>query len=592
MSHFTASKERSTSVTPHAWLKVGSQMGDLCNHWAKRGDIIAYVGPEAGSGAPACFKPLIAEMEVNTVAAFGDSAKPQYIGDFSDRETQFDYPIAAGAILHEAMHARHSRWPIEDLGKHKNKNEAKLVELFEETRIEARGVEHYPENRSFLRACALHIVIGDVKESDILSGGVMGLSQLMLLTLARVDAGVLEDEDVELIRDKATEYLGKPLLKKLRQLWRTAQAHRSDHLWSPLLKLAKEWIRLLEEAGHDTKPDEVPEELLAMLAEIMGGMPEMADETESEARSEGTIQIVMEIAEEEAKEREAAMRESREHGEAASRVFDKTTGYSGTRTSGSRKIEDRDPQPAERAAAITVAKQFEKARYRDRVTVTRSSAMPPGRLRGGAAVQAAAVRAQGRVPTAEPWRTRRRYHTEDPNLTVGVMVDISGSMGSAMQPMATTAWVMSEAVRRIQGRTAMIYYGSGVFPTLRPGEHLERVSVYTAPDGTERFEEAFKALNGGLNLLDGSGARLLVVVSDFCYTPEETRAAHKWMARCKKDGVAVIVLPFGNAMYAQEVAKDSSNAMRVLSGVSDPAEAAMTIGHEAAQALTQQGQAT
>lgn len=588
MAHLSSSTAPSDLTTPPEWLPVGVQMGDLCNKWARRGDIIAYVGPKAGSGAPACFKPAIAEMEVNTELAFGDGTNPEYLGDFRDRETQFDYPVAAGAILHEAMHARHSKWSLKEVAEHKNRTEAKLIELFEETRIEMRGVEHYPKNRSFLRACALKLVIGDLDPADILASGVMGLSQLMLLSMARVDAGVLEKDDVELVRDKAREYFGKKLVKKLRKVWMDAQDHRKDTEWEPLRVCAERWIKLLEDAGHDTKTG-ADAGLTAILVEIMGEMPEMAEETESEARSEGTIQVVMEMAEAEAEERAAEEKEAGEAKTMAARVFDKTTGYVGTRSSGSRMVNERDPKPEERRAAILLARELEKARYRDRVQVTKATVMPPGRLRGGAAVQAAADRSAGRSTQAEPWRSTRRYHTEDPNLTVGLMVDISGSMGDAMEPMATTAWVMSEAVRRVQGKTAMVYYGSGVFPTLRPGEHLEKVRVWTAPDGTERFDEAFQALNGGLGLIGGQGARLLVVVSDFCYTPDQIKAAHKWMARCKQDGVAVIVLPYGNSEYAKRVADDSANDMRVLDRVMDPADAALTIGHEAAAALTAQG---
>jgi hypothetical protein len=589
-THFSASKERTAASTPPEWLRLGAQMGEVCNKWARRGDIVATIGPKSGSGAPACFKPAIAEMEINTELALGETAKPEYIDDFTERQTQFDYPVAAGALLHEAMHARHSHWSLEEVAKHgrKKPNEAKLIELFEETRIEQRGVEHYKKNRSFLRACALKLVIGDLKPSEVLAGGVMGLSQLMLLTMARVDAGVLEKEDVELISDGAKEFLGKPLVKKLRKLWIAAQDHTKDYEWEPLRKLAEEWIRLLEEAGHDTTPPkgEVPAELLEMLGEMMGSLGEMSEETEADARSEGTVQIVMEIAEEELAAKEAESKESEEHGKAMARVFDKTTGYSGSHRSGSRMVEEREPKPAERAAAITVARELENARYRDRVQVDRSTVLPPGRLQGRAAVQGAAARAQGRRVTAEPWRSTRRHHVEDPNLTVGMMTDISGSMGSAMEPMAATNWVMSEAAKRIDAKIASVYYGSGVFGGLRPGEHLGKVKVYTAPDSTERFDEAFQALDGALNLLRGSGARLLVIVSDICYTPDQLVKCEQWLARCKQAGVAVINIPYGNSAYSERMAKKTTNDMRVLTAATDPASAAVMIGHEAAKALT------
>jgi hypothetical protein len=565
-------------------------MGEVCNTWARRGDIVATIGPKAGSGAPACFKPAIAEMEVNTELAFGEEAKAEYIDDFTDRQTQFDHPVAAGAMLHEAMHARHSKWSLEEVAKHGRKEpvQAKLIELFEETRIEARGVKHYKKNRSFLRACALKLVIGDLEPSEVLAGGVIGLSQLMLLTMARVDAGVLEKDDVTMISDGAKEYLGKPLVKKLRKIWIRAQEHDRDLEWEPLRRLAEEWIKLLEEAGHDTKPKkgEVPAALVAMLGEMMGELGEMSEETEADARSEGTVQIVIEMGEAEAAEREAEAKESEEHGKVMARVFDKTTGYSGSNRSSSRLTTEREPKGAERAAAITVARELENARYRDRVKVDRSTVLPPGRLQGRQAVQAAAARSQGRRVDAEPWRSTRRYHVEDPNLTLGMMTDISGSMSAAMEPMAATNWVMSEAGRRIDARMASVYYGNGVFGGLRPGEHLKKVKVYTAPDSTERFDEAFQALDGALNLLRGEGARLLVIVSDICYTQDQLVKCEQWLARCKKAGVAVINIPYGNSSYSERMAAHPSNDTRVLSAAANPADAAKMIGHECAKALT------
>ena len=203
-------------------------------------------------------------------------------------------------------------------------------------------------------------------------------------------------------------------------------------------------------------------------------------------------------------------------------------------------------------------------------------------------VQNAAARAQGRMAAAEPFRRNVRKHVDDPTLTVGVMVDISGSMGSAMEPMAVSAWAMAEAVYRVQGKTAMVYYGSGVFPTLKPGQRLDNVTVYTAPDGTERFDEAFKALNGMLGLLGGSGARLLVVVSDGCYTADELDAAKRWVRRCAEDGVGVLWLTFSEYSRAGDILGHTPGTQTV-TVTGKPADAAMAIGQAAERALTQAG---
>jgi hypothetical protein len=230
---------------------------------------------------------------------------------------------------------------------------------------------------------------------------------------------------------------------------------------------------------------------------------------------------------------------------------------------------------------------LEKAKYRERDQIDVASILPPGRLRTGAMVQGAALKAKGVMATTEPWRQTKRKHTDEPTLTVGVMVDISGSMSSAMQPMAVTAWVMSEAARRVQARTAMVYYGQDVFPTLKPGQHLTEVNVYSAPDGTEKFSRAFRALDGSLNLLDGRGARLLVVVSDGCYTGDEYEKAKHWVRRCQESGVGVLWMPFDREGYARGICNGTDAV--VLSDTLDPAKAALAIGKAAADALTKVG---
>lgn len=248
------------------------------------------------------------------------------------------------------------------------------------------------------------------------------------------------------------------------------------------------------------------------------------------------------------------------------------------------KALSRDATTQERAAAVKIAQMLEKAKYRDRDETKINSIVPPGRLRTGALVQAAALKSKGAMAQTEPWRRKVRKHTDDPVLTIGVMVDISGSMGDAMEPMATTAWVMSEAVRRIQGRAAMVYFGQDVFPTLKPGQHLTQVDVYTAPDGTEKFNKAFKALDGSMNLLHGSGARLLVIVSDGCYPAVERAAANRWVTECSRNGVGVLWLTFDDGSDAKVLTRGTSAV--VMTGLSKPELVAMEIGASAARALS------
>jgi hypothetical protein len=196
---------------------------------------------------------------------------------------------------------------------------------------------------------------------------------------------------------------------------------------------------------------------------------------------------------------------------------------------------------------------------------------------------------RGELPA---WKSKTRKHTDDPTLRLGVMVDISGSMGSAMESMGQTAWIMSEAGRRIQAETAMIYYGSGIFPTLKRGQRLSEVTIYTAPDGTEMFDEAFQALDGELGLTFGDGVRMLVIVSDGNYTPSQTERAKQILRECKQNGVAVLwITPKACYSYgAKQII--ASSAWGVHLDELDTAEIARLVGKSASEALAKVGTLT
>lgn len=590
MGHIKVSATRAEQ-TPPEWLPVGAQIGTLVNTWAGRTDIVAYVGPGAGGPTPACFNPPLAEVEVNVDEAFGKGLNPSMIGDLNDRDTLFDWPKAAGAIFHEAMHARYSRADLPTAKKELSDHEYRAFMLLEETRIEFLGVENYPANRVFLRASALDIVLHDISENIEKADTVRSVAGIAALVSARVDAGSLDLEDAEPITNIVVDFLGIEVYEKLQAVWREFQAYDVHHLPAPLFELARKWEKILQDAIKERGEEETPanQEMSAIMAEIIEAIEEAVEEIAIKVMGDAQDQQQAEEWKDEANTRANAAKQRRDHEKVADVIF-KTTAEMGSHSSGSRLKEVRMPHANERAAAVKIARLLEKAKYRERDEHEIQSILPPGRLRTRSIVQNAAYKAQGSMTLAEPWRRTVRRHTDDPTLNIGVMVDISGSMGSAMQPMAVTAWAMSEAARRVQARAAMVYYGEDVFPTLKPGQHLDQVNVYTAPDGTEKFDKAFKALDGGLNLLHGTGARLLVVVSDGCYTAIETEKAKHWLRECDRNGVAVLWIPFCQTYQehnVRDIAK-GTNAV-VLSGIVDPADAAIQIGTAAATALSKIG---
>ena len=593
MTHY-GNEIETRGTTPSEWLGIGSQVGQLVNEWASRDDLAVFIGSEASQIAPACFNPASAEIEINTEAAFGAFVLPEHIGDYFKRTTQLEWAKATGAVFHEACHARFSRWSLKDAFEALTKDEWEALSLLEESRIEAWGVRVKPANAIFLRACALEIVLGDAKDFEGLSD-VRASARLAGLTLARVEAGVLDSYDVEPAELVISRMISSEKMDALRSVWTRFQAHEQHSNPLPLYDLAREWVKIVNEASAEAGEPEQGEE---------GGegsgfsefVKDLLDALSESAENAG-IGIAMDVADEQAKEERAEMvaqansksTTKAENQKEAKKVF--ADGYrdgdGSTGSSNSKLVERRKPTSEERISAVKISQLLEKAKYRERSETEVKTVLPPGRLRTRALVQGQALKSKGIHTQTEAWRHTARKHTDDPTLTIGVMVDISGSMGSAMNPMATTAWVMSEAGRRVQADTAMVYYGNDVFPTLRKGQHLSDVKVFTAPDGTEKFDKAFKALDGELNLLYGTGARMLVVVSDGQYTSDEAEKARKWVKECHDNGVAVLWITYDYEHYASRYLKGTDG--QVVKATSNASETALMIGKTASAILEKIG---
>ena len=579
---------RSKIKTPSDWLGVGYEITQLVNAWSDRTDLVALLGTEAGQGAPACFLPALAEVEVNTKVAFGEITTPSMIDDLTKRKNQYEFAKAVGAIRHEAYHAKFSAWDIPLAGKTLKQDEFEALMLLEEGRIEAWGINAHPDAKVFLRASAMGLIIDEAKEIFSEQSTVRSASSLVGLCHARIIAGSLDELQAFDLVDKVNGILGSDLVMKLKEIIYQFQDHATHTDISACYPLAIEWARLVREKAEEAgeQPTKEQQEAFAeMMSEMLGEMSESisisnSNELQDQKRSEDM--------KESATAKANTSKEQKKNEEIARQVFSKSSGP-GQASTRSQLVEKRSPNGQERNSAVKIAKALERAKYRERGITEIGSIVPPGKLNTRKIIQAKALEQKGIFTQPKAFSKKVRKHTDEPTLTVGVMVDISGSMSSAMNPMASTAWIMSEAVRRVQGRCAMVYYGSDVFPTLKAGQRLKEVNVYSAPDGTEKFDRAFRALDGALNLLNGEGARLLVVVSDGHYTNEEMESAKAWVARCSKNGVAVLWLPIGdNGATAKHICA-GANA-QVVENITDPSVSALIIGKNAEKVLSTAGQ--
>jgi hypothetical protein len=264
----------------------------------ERDDLIVTVAPGAGRGAPACFLPTLATIELDAAHLAGidpDTATPDHDTD------RHRYPAGWGLLVHECAHARHSRWdPPDGIAHHVG--EAAM--LLEESRIEHHHLARRPTDRLWLRAASSTLILADVLATpdpcvpdpsaldpsapgpvtpdpatptapspittapittapittapittagamsapSTSAGGRVEAAQMAGLLLARVDAGVLTADDVAPVRHRVVTILGGDTLTELQGLWQAA--HRlSDTDTDAMLDLGRRWCATV---GTDT----------------------------------------------------------------------------------------------------------------------------------------------------------------------------------------------------------------------------------------------------------------------------------------------------------------------------------------------------
>ncbi len=618
MAHYEAKgKSRLTSrtaTTNPEWLRVCSQIGRLVNDWSWRSDLAVYGGEDSAEGrAVAAYYAEIAEIEVNLPKAFGEFTPADFVGNIMDKSVQYEFPMATGILFHEALHARHTQWDTNYLGTQLEPIEAQAFMLLEESRIESKGVKERPENRLFLRTSALEMALEQVNEQTLgsLAGDIWNTAQLAGLSISRVDSGVLEVADISDIYREVVSILGQDLFDELRKVWIEFQSLGVPQV-ERAIELSKKWVELLREADPEGEPQagsfgnpfEESEgegdsesgegesgegEMSETMKQLARKLSQSATEAEMNASDSLAEQEKHDKFQEESKARQSEANKNQNRKQQAVEVFHKQHNAEIGSGSDSRVSTRRQPTGAERASAVQIAKSLEKAKYRERSVHIRKSQVPQGKLIARNLIQNKAVESMGMRGELPTWKSKSRKHTDDPTLKLGVMVDISGSMGSAMNAMGTTAWVMSEAGRRIQAETAMIYYGSGIFPTLKRGQRLNEVTIYTAPDGTEKFGEAFEALDGELGLTFGNGVRILVIVSDGNYTPKQTEWAIQVLRECKQNGVAVLWITPKDcySIGAKHIIRQSSWGIHLDNLDTD--QIATLVGKSASEALSKVG---
>jgi hypothetical protein len=107
MSHLLADETAATEPKG-GWLRLSSALTRCVAGIAERKDLIVKCAPGAGRGAPGCFLPELASVELDGkhLGVKPRTCRPRRP---SDRER---YPALWGVLVHEAAHADHTGWKV------------------------------------------------------------------------------------------------------------------------------------------------------------------------------------------------------------------------------------------------------------------------------------------------------------------------------------------------------------------------------------------------------------------------------------------------------------------------------------------------
>ncbi|MFC9529077.1 hypothetical protein ACFT38_00770 [Streptomyces sp. NPDC056975] len=565
------------------WMRISAELTERLPELAGREDILVTCAPGTLSGAPAAFFPHSANLEIDA-ALFAPhrprTLHPQRAGD------EERYPVAWGALIHEAAHAAHSRWLAPTVPRGTAQRAA--AEMLEESRAEAAHLARRPDDRRFLRATVHTVVMAEVMaqapadrwQAAFVAG----------LLLARRDAGILDPDESEPVEQAVTAILGPELLAQLAAIWTAAHATPDDDA-EAMLAHGLAWCQALGQNHQDPEPLPIPGSCTPLGSGADGALAKAVGQTVRAVRRNEHAQATARqqahaARQERARAKAEQVQQQRQAAHIAGQVF--TPGarpvLPGRRPHPRRKLRSpvtgtRTPTGPERAAAGRLARALRTAAYRERTATITASAAPPGRLNMRQALARDAQQAAGAVPSATPWIHTQRKHSPTPPLRVGVAVDVSGSMGSATGPIASAAWILARATALTDpdSRSATVAYDRVLTAITAPGHTPARVTEFGASGSGHRLAEAIDALTAGLGLDHPGAGRLLVIASDGHYYPEEAASAATRITALRAAGCAVLWLAFASGARPLDGA--------TFLELTDPAQAAAAISTAASAAL-------
>ncbi len=222
-------------------------------------------------------------------------------------------------------------------------------------------------------------------------------------------------------------------------------------------------------------------------------------------------------------------------------------------TSGKEKLgfSERPPTAAEKGLAHRLAEELRKAQQHSPRKRVITHLAPPGRLHGRNAMQQHAQQVLGQDVIARPWQRSKKEVVPGPPLKVGIIVDLSGSMGVSQAPVASAAWVIASAAHHLVdgGDVACVGFGKNLYPIIKPGDIPQKLTIWRAEARQHNIAGALMALDYSLRLSVGKrDYKLVVIISDGNFGPEEISKGKDVFDRLLSKNTQFLWINFGDEL--------------------------------------------
>ena len=437
-----------------------------------------------------------------------------------------------GVALHETFHAKHTkRWVLEHdltLADSTDPTDRQLAEdrrLLEEPRMEAHGArEHPPAStrgrfvRRALQAAVTDVILTAFTE-QVQAAAATGqpmtrdmAGRAAVYLHARTDYGIVDPAVLDGLRALWRRVLGGDDLRAL------------DALFARVIWIADGELTALDKAAREYRaiigaPDPPPDAQGAGAQRAHGtGTPQ--DDGTDQAPA-GSLADALEQALDRARDGQLeqldddvdlqdVLAQAAGRGDAAPGRGGAGTG----RPSG--RIPDRGVDRPPVADEIQQARRY-ATRLRQALTAgTRrvEKRTPGGHFDGRAYTRARAQRQSGRPVSTHPWQITRQVTAPIQQPHVGLIIDSSGSMSAYEYALGPICWILTDALRQVDGRLASALFGNSVSLLSDGTQRMPVVPAIRTGGGTAFAGDAIDLICEHLEMTNPRRPRLAYVLSD------------------------------------------------------------------------------